>query len=157
MSDNSQTRESNTNNNSYYLLKVIKGKEKRVTEFLKNVYNIDARCAPIGEYLICDESLKMIKEKPEYVREINEIPAEVAGAILKELILTKKNNQAELEINGIVRVTKGKYKGCIGILKKIKDDSNTVSVHLGLLGKMCNVEIPIESVVANRLSEPWVA
>jgi len=31
MSDNSQTRESNTNNNSYYLLKVIKGKEKRVT------------------------------------------------------------------------------------------------------------------------------
>jgi len=42
----------------------------------------------------------------------------------------------------------------MGILKKIRED-NTASVHLGLSGKMRQVILPVECIVANRLDEPW--
>jgi len=154
MKKNAQKKTDEYNEATYYLLKVMKGKEKRVTEFLKNVYNIDARRSPIGEYLICDNSLKAIKDMPEYVKAIDEIPAATAGAILKELVLTKKPEQEKLEINGMVRIVKGQYKGYVGILKKIKKDE-TVTVHVGLLGRMAHINLPVEDVVPNHLDGPW--
>ena len=98
---------------TYYLLKVIKGKERRVAEYLKNVYDIDAKRSPLGEYLVCvlDSAFMKIKEKPEFVKEMNEVPAGIAGAIMKELVLSKKPEENELEINGLIRVTKGDYEG----------------------------------------------
>ena len=145
-------------NKTYYLLKVIKGKERRVAEYLKNVYDIDAKRSPLGEYLVCvlDSAFMKIKEKPEFVKEMNEVPAGIAGAIMKELVLSKKPEENELEINGLIRVTKGDYEGRVGILKKIRED-NTASVHLGLSGKRRQVVLPVECIVANRLDEPWSA
>ncbi|HOS59003.1 MAG TPA: hypothetical protein PK661_02810 [Syntrophorhabdaceae bacterium] len=154
MQDN--THGDHDENKTYYLLKVVKGKERRVAEFLKNVYGIDARRSPLGEYLVCvlDGAFLKIKEKPEFVKEMNEVPSGIAGAIMKEFVLSKKNEGNELEVNGMIRVIKGDYEGRMGILKKIRED-NTASVHLGLSGKMRQVILPVECIVANRLDEPW--
>ena len=73
---------------------------------------------------------------------------------MKEFVLSKKNEGNELEVNGMIRVIKGDYEGRMGILKKIRED-NTASVHLGLSGKMRQVILPVECIVANRLDEPW--
>ncbi len=63
-----------------YLLRVYKGKEKRIVETLLS-HGISATAAPIGEYIICDKPFQ-IEVLDSWVFATTQIKEEIASAVM---------------------------------------------------------------------------
>ncbi len=132
-----------------YLLRVYKGKEKRIVEILLS-HGISATAAPIGEYIICDKPFQ-IEVLDSWVFATTEIKEEIASAVMAGTLTA---SVAECLGQGrIVAITAGDYAGQMAVVKDVQE--NEVSVDVLVEGRMYPLKVPRETLGAPEIPETW--
>ncbi len=132
-----------------FLLKVHKGKEKRIVETLHS-HAISAAAAPIGEYVVCDRPFQIEIIDP-WVFSTTEITDEIASAILEGSL------QGLLPIcltpGRIVCITAGDYTGQMAVVRNVVQ--NDVHVDVIVEGRMYPLTVIKDALKAPEVSATW--
>jgi hypothetical protein len=132
-----------------YLLKVLKGKEKRIAETLLK-HGISATAAPIGEYVICDKPFQ-IEIIETWIFSTTEVSEEVASEVMKgdlSVLLPE-----HLSPGRIVAIISGDYAGQMALIKLVEDDN--LLVHVLVEGRMYPLTVARQAVKAAEVSATW--
>jgi hypothetical protein len=135
-----------------YLLNVVKGKEKRVTEVFGH-HGVAAKIALIGEYVVtydpkCVE-LRYLDSISGYVRNISRLNDEEVGRFLG---LSKKGvPKLNMEAGVIVRILSGEYQDFRGVLRRLTDGKAEVDVII--FGRLRPVTVDRSDIAPDELPE----